>query len=267
MDSDVNNSFVINSYMNSSPVNNSYKATTAMSNSYISPSAVDFGSTPNLTTRVGTIMLTSYGEEGGMANGFSSSSIPRLGGLAALAAAIKDDGGAGIGGTVGSSKGRNGVLGDITNHQSLKTSMGRSSQGMGRGGAGLGLNVSQSQFKEGRVTGYRTGRGRANSDASSCLAYTAISSPPSSPPPTHSSVPTSQRLGPRSRYQENDRNNHNHLNFDKNGHARTIPSLPPPGMPTLHQLKLVHDMPDYRSPTYSLYNMYQDQRQEQGRTI
>jgi hypothetical protein len=39
---------------------------------------------------------------------------------------------------------------------------------------------------------------------------------------------------------------------------RDVPSLPPPGMPSLQQMKLIQDTPDYRSPTYSLYGVYRD---------
>ncbi|KIM22192.1 hypothetical protein M408DRAFT_333030 [Serendipita vermifera MAFF 305830] len=38
-----------------------------------------------------------------------------------------------------------------------------------------------------------------------------------------------------------------------------VPSLPPPGMPNLYQQKLMQEMPDYRSPTYSVYGMYRDE--------
>ena len=41
--------------------------------------------------------------------------------------------------------------------------------------------------------------------------------------------------------------------------SRNLPSLPPPGMPNLYQLKLMREMPDYRSPTYSVYGMYRDE--------
>jgi len=37
-----------------------------------------------------------------------------------------------------------------------------------------------------------------------------------------------------------------------------VPSLPPAGMPSLYQLKLMQEMPDYRSATYSMYGMYRD---------
>lgn len=39
---------------------------------------------------------------------------------------------------------------------------------------------------------------------------------------------------------------------------RDVPPLPPPGMPSLQQMKLMQELPDYRSPTYSLYGMYRD---------
>lgn len=38
--------------------------------------------------------------------------------------------------------------------------------------------------------------------------------------------------------------------------AQYVPSLPPVGQPSLRQLALMHEMPDYRSPTYSIYGMY-----------
>ena len=38
--------------------------------------------------------------------------------------------------------------------------------------------------------------------------------------------------------------------------TQTVPSLPPVGQPSLRQLALMHEMPDYRSPTYSIYGMY-----------
>lgn len=38
--------------------------------------------------------------------------------------------------------------------------------------------------------------------------------------------------------------------------AQNVPSLPPVGQPSLRQLALMHEMPDYRSPTYSIYGMY-----------
>jgi hypothetical protein len=37
---------------------------------------------------------------------------------------------------------------------------------------------------------------------------------------------------------------------------QNVPSLPPVGQPSLRQLALMHEMPDYRSPTYSIYGMY-----------
>ena len=38
--------------------------------------------------------------------------------------------------------------------------------------------------------------------------------------------------------------------------TQTVPSLPPVGQPSLRQLALMHEMPDYRSPTHSIYRMY-----------
>ena len=38
--------------------------------------------------------------------------------------------------------------------------------------------------------------------------------------------------------------------------TQNVPSLPPVGQPSLRQLALMHEMPDYRSPTYSIYGMY-----------
>jgi hypothetical protein len=37
---------------------------------------------------------------------------------------------------------------------------------------------------------------------------------------------------------------------------QNVPSLPPVGQPSLRQLALMHEMPDYRSPTYSIFGMY-----------
>lgn len=36
----------------------------------------------------------------------------------------------------------------------------------------------------------------------------------------------------------------------------SVPSLPPVGQPTLRQIALMKEQPDYRSPTYSVYAMY-----------
>ena len=38
--------------------------------------------------------------------------------------------------------------------------------------------------------------------------------------------------------------------------TQDLPPLPPVGQPSLRQLALMHEMPDYRSPTYSIYGMY-----------
>lgn len=41
-------------------------------------------------------------------------------------------------------------------------------------------------------------------------------------------------------------------------YQQNVPSLPPPGMPSLQQMALMREMPDYRSPTYSVYGMYKE---------
>jgi hypothetical protein len=38
--------------------------------------------------------------------------------------------------------------------------------------------------------------------------------------------------------------------------TQNVPSLPPVGQPSLRQLALMREMPEYRSPTYSIYGMY-----------
>lgn len=161
-------------------------------------------------------MLTDYGEEGGLMNGISSPSIPQLAGT-----------------TGAGSKGKSSALSDVTNFNPK-----RRSQGFG---VGLGVEGPH-QSNEGQIgSGVRRAarRGRANSNASSSLAYAGISG--ASSPSIQSSVPPGQS-------------------------HRAVPSLPPVGMPSLHQMKLVQDMPDYRSPTYSLYNMYQDPRRRTQHT-
>jgi hypothetical protein len=82
---------------------------------------------------------------------------------------------------------------------------------------------------------------------------------------SNASVTTPPSFSPRSEYSEHPNTHPSPTRYPGSSHLpaqlpqRGIPSLPPPGMPNLHQLKLMRDMPDYRSPTYSVYGMYRDE--------
>lgn len=69
---------------------------------------------------------------------------------------------------------------------------------------------------------------------------------------TYKRPTTSLLLSPLSVYSQ-------HPDTSQAAQPRGVPSLPPPGMPNLHQIKLMREMPDYRSPTYSVYGMYRDE--------
>ncbi|CAG8690017.1 688_t:CDS:2, partial [Acaulospora colombiana] len=163
-------------------------------------------------SRVGTLMLTAYGEEGGLVNGVSSPSIPRFDGKGKRHAERR------------SSKA---ALAESTNEARYNRARAINPQG----------------YTSEHSSPLRTAVKLSQRDMYSTTSTEGASKPGRSPAVTCSPESTYSTYTQRPAIQS---------------YYKNVPSLPPLGQPSLHQLKLMRDMPDYRSPTYSIYGMYRD---------
>ncbi|PVF98793.1 hypothetical protein CPB86DRAFT_873122 [Serendipita vermifera] len=163
-------------------------------------------------SRVGTLMLTAYGEEGGLVNGVSSPSIPRFDAKERRHEERRSS---------------RTALADSTNEARYK----------------YGRKISQRGYPSDQSSPFRTAVKLSQRDMYSTAPTEGTFK--SDRPPTVTYPPEStysayiQRPVVQSQYKND-------------------PPLPLPGQPSLHQMKLMRDMPDYRSPTYSIYGMYRD---------
>ncbi|KAG8855919.1 hypothetical protein FRB91_001540 [Serendipita sp. 411] len=171
------------------------------------------GTSPNPHARVGTLMLTDYGEEGSIPKGVSSPVITR--GL--LLKKIQQQ---------------------QQQHQGLLDHLAK-------------LRIQQPLGDVSNTRDFASGSndGRPVSDASRRMAYAEADQGYVMPTPA---------LSDQSYYSNHPDASSPSYRHQIQSRFRDVPSLPPPGGPTLNQLRMIREDPDYRSPTYSMYGFYRD---------